>query len=134
MEIGRHLNDRDLKLVPPPELDAEQLAEWNAAYGPENDAMQKAGLSGAALLRWKYQRYLKDYLRCVAALDDEIGRVLEAKGVVDSARFFSLNATVTGRRDELKPGDYVHIPAHARHRVAWTDAAQPTVWLAVHYV
>ena len=33
----------------------------------------------------------------------------------------------------LKPGDYVHIPAHARHRVAWTDAAQPTVWLAVHY-
>jgi cupin 2 domain-containing protein len=33
----------------------------------------------------------------------------------------------------LRPGDYVHIPAHARHRVAWTDAAQPTVWLAVHY-
>ena len=33
----------------------------------------------------------------------------------------------------LKSGDYVHIPAHARHRVAWTDAVQPTVWLAVHY-
>ena len=33
---------------------------------------------------------------------------------------------------ELKPGDYVHIPAHARHRVAWTDAREPTVWLAVH--
>jgi cupin 2 domain-containing protein len=33
----------------------------------------------------------------------------------------------------LKPGDYVDIPAQARHRVAWTDAAQPTVWLAVHY-
>jgi cupin 2 domain-containing protein len=33
----------------------------------------------------------------------------------------------------LLPGDYVHIPAHARHRVAWTDARQATVWLAVHY-
>jgi cupin 2 domain-containing protein len=33
----------------------------------------------------------------------------------------------------LKPGDYVDIPAQARHRVAWTDAAQPTVWLAVHF-
>jgi cupin 2 domain-containing protein len=33
----------------------------------------------------------------------------------------------------LKAGDYVDIPAHARHRVAWTDAKEPTVWLALHY-
>jgi len=33
----------------------------------------------------------------------------------------------------LAPGDYLHIPAHTRHRVEWTDAAQPTVWLAVHH-
>jgi cupin 2 domain-containing protein len=33
----------------------------------------------------------------------------------------------------MRPGDYLHIPAHRRHRVAWTDAAHPTVWLAVHY-
>jgi cupin 2 domain-containing protein len=33
---------------------------------------------------------------------------------------------------ELRPGVYVEIPAHARHRVEWTDAGQPTVWLAVH--
>ena len=33
----------------------------------------------------------------------------------------------------LGAGDCVLIPAHARHRVAWTDAAGPTVWLAVHY-
>jgi cupin 2 domain-containing protein len=33
----------------------------------------------------------------------------------------------------LRPGDYVHIPAHRRHRVAWTDAEHQTVWLAVHY-
>jgi cupin 2 domain-containing protein len=33
---------------------------------------------------------------------------------------------------ELKPGDYLHIPAHARHRVEWTHPSEPTVWLAVH--
>lgn len=34
---------------------------------------------------------------------------------------------------EMRPGDYVLIPAHARHRVAWTDAKKETVWLAVHF-
>lgn len=33
----------------------------------------------------------------------------------------------------LKPGDYVHIPAHRRHRVVWTDPKEATVWLAVHF-
>ena len=33
---------------------------------------------------------------------------------------------------ELKPGDYLHIPAHRRHRVEWTHPSEPTVWLAVH--
>ena len=33
----------------------------------------------------------------------------------------------------MKPGDYVHIPAHRRHRVRWTDPGQPTIWLALHY-
>jgi cupin 2 domain-containing protein len=33
----------------------------------------------------------------------------------------------------LETGDYVHIPAHARHRVVWTAIDEPTVWLAVFY-
>ncbi|MBB2932814.1 cupin domain-containing protein [Paraburkholderia silvatlantica] len=32
----------------------------------------------------------------------------------------------------LLPGDHVHIPAHCRHRVSWTDPTVPSVWLAVH--
>ena len=32
----------------------------------------------------------------------------------------------------LRRGDYLAIPAHARHRVEWTDPARATVWLAVH--
>ncbi|WP_322043217.1 cupin domain-containing protein [Paraburkholderia sp. J67] len=38
-----------------------------------------------------------------------------------------------GARQRLKPGDHVHIRAHCRHRVAWTDPQTPTVWLAVYF-
>lgn len=34
---------------------------------------------------------------------------------------------------ELSPGDYLNIPAGARHRVDWTDPEQDTIWLAVFY-
>lgn len=34
---------------------------------------------------------------------------------------------------EMKPGDYLTIPAHTKHRVAWTTPEEPTIWLAVHY-
>ena len=33
----------------------------------------------------------------------------------------------------LKAGDYLNIPAHQKHKVAWTDPDVETVWLAVHY-
>ena len=32
---------------------------------------------------------------------------------------------------ELKPGDYINIPAHFKHRVEWTDPDIETVWLAI---
>ena len=34
---------------------------------------------------------------------------------------------------ELRPGMFVNIPAHKRHRVEWTDPSEPTIWLAIHY-
>ncbi len=34
---------------------------------------------------------------------------------------------------ELKTGDFINITAHRRHRVDWTDPAQKTIWLAIHY-
>ncbi|HVN98356.1 MAG TPA: cupin domain-containing protein [Syntrophorhabdaceae bacterium] len=33
----------------------------------------------------------------------------------------------------LKSGDYLNIPAHKKHRVLWTDKAEKTIWLAIHY-
>ena len=38
-----------------------------------------------------------------------------------------------GTKRDLSAGDCVNIPAHRRHRVAWTDPDQPTIWLAVFY-
>ena len=34
---------------------------------------------------------------------------------------------------ELKPGDYVNLSTHTRHRVIWTAPDEPTIWLAIHY-
>jgi arylsulfatase A-like enzyme len=77
MSIAGHLFDADLKLVPPPQLNDGQLARWNAAYGPKNEAFREADPTGADLVRWKYQRYIKDYLRTIASIDDNLGRVLD---------------------------------------------------------
>jgi cupin 2 domain-containing protein len=33
----------------------------------------------------------------------------------------------------LLPGGFLLLPVHCRHRVEWTDPAQPTIWLAIHY-
>jgi len=76
MSIAGHLTERDLKLTAPRNLTPEQLATWNKAYDPRNAAFHSAGLEGDDLVRWKYQRYIKDYLRCIASVDDNIGRVL----------------------------------------------------------
>ncbi|MDQ8737162.1 sulfatase [Paenibacillus sp. LHD-38] len=53
MRIDRDLTARDFKMEPP------------------------AHLEGAALKSWKYQRYIKDYLRCIASVDDNVGRLLD---------------------------------------------------------
>lgn len=77
MTIAETMNNRDLKFTTPRELNPEQLEAWNAAYGPRNAAFEEANLEGADLVRWKYQRYVKDYLRCVASVDDQVGRLLD---------------------------------------------------------
>ncbi len=63
MRVDRDLDEQDLKQEPPP------------------------GLSARELKKWKYQRYIKDYLRCVAAIDDNVGRMLdylEEAGLADN--------------------------------------------------
>src|SRR6056297_211530 len=77
MTVAKDLNANDLKLTKPRGLTPEQAAVWNKAYGEKNRAFEAANLEGEDLVRWKYQRYDKDYLRCVQSVDDNVGRVLD---------------------------------------------------------
>jgi arylsulfatase A-like enzyme/lysophospholipase L1-like esterase len=57
-----------------------QKKVFDEAYGDENTAFLeslKKGMSDEELTRWKYQRYIKNYLRCIRAVDENIGRLLE---------------------------------------------------------
>jgi arylsulfatase A-like enzyme len=77
MTVAKHLNPDDLKLTPQRGLNPKQLELFSAAYAEENKAFAEANLTGEELVRWKYQRYAKDYLRCIDAVDDNVGRVLD---------------------------------------------------------
>lgn len=55
----------------------QEKAAWDARYEPINQAFAKSPPEGAELTEWKYQRYIKDYLRCVASIDDNLGRLLD---------------------------------------------------------
>lgn len=55
----------------------EQRATWNEGYRPKNDAFHEANLSGKELARWKGQRYIRDYMATVAAVDDGVGKILD---------------------------------------------------------
>lgn len=73
------LTRRDLKLPPPQGLEGTELANW-LAVKPDSVNVTRDGqpvtLTGEALGRWKYQRYMQDYLATIQSVDDNIGRLL----------------------------------------------------------
>jgi arylsulfatase A-like enzyme len=58
-------------------LTPEQRKAYLAAFENENAAFLADPPTGKALVRWKYQRYMKNYLRCVAGVDRNVGKVLD---------------------------------------------------------
>ena len=87
MTIAEHMSPRDMKFVAPANLTPGQLATWDAAYGPRNAAFEAAGLEGDERTSWQYQRYIKDYLRSIASVDENLGRVLDyldVEGLTDN--------------------------------------------------
>ena len=77
MTIAATMTPGDLKLTSPADLNPEQRKSWDAYYLPRNAAFQKANPQGKDLVRWKYQRYMHDYLGCVKAVDESVGRLLK---------------------------------------------------------
>ena len=112
MEIDRHMYlDHDLFTDLTPDLDfpkqrlpsqdrsayvnmkrmtPEQLKTWRAAYGPKDKAFREAKLTGRDLVRWKFQRYAKNYLRAIKGVDENLARLrkaLEDQGLADNTVF-----------------------------------------------
>jgi len=77
MTIAKTFTPLDAKLTPPPGITPEELKEWNAYYEPRNKAFQQAKLTGKDLVRWRYNRYMHDYLGCVKAVDEAVGKLLK---------------------------------------------------------
>ena len=98
LEIDRHMHlnfDLFVDLVPSFDGDAHkgrydksawrnmqrmtpaQLKAWRDAYEPRDQAFHQANLKGKDLVRWKYQRYAKNYLRCIKGVDESVGTLME---------------------------------------------------------
>ncbi len=79
--VAKDLTRRDLKLEPPAGLAAPALRKWLNEKPMELEVTMPDGtrktLTGKDLVRWKYQRYLQDYLACVQGVDDGVGKVLD---------------------------------------------------------
>ena len=70
---------QDLKITDQPQngFTPEQQEQWDAVYGPINADFKKKNLKGDEITRYKYQRYMKDYLASVAGVDKGVGAVLD---------------------------------------------------------
>ena len=55
----------------------EQFKIFDGNFRPRNEAFEKLNLQGRDRTRWNYQRYIKNYLRCVKAVDENVGRMLK---------------------------------------------------------
>lgn len=103
MTIANHMLDgHDLKIVPEADddspgakmlrgvtarMDPEQRKAWDEGFAKRNEEFKSGKLTGSALVSWKYQQYMKDYLACIKAVDDSVGRLvdyLDQAGLADN--------------------------------------------------
>lgn len=77
MTLAKHFMPLDAKLRAPAELTPEQRKVWDAYYEPRNAKFREAKLEGKELTRWRFNRYMHDYLGCIKSVDESVGRVLD---------------------------------------------------------
>jgi arylsulfatase A-like enzyme len=87
--VARDLNNNDLKLTPPEGLTNDELNKWRNEKPMELEvdgpASKNQTIAGDELVRWKYQRYMRDYLACVQGVDDNVGKLLDYLDEADLA-------------------------------------------------
>ena len=74
--VAKDLTRQDLKLTPPADLKGPAAQKWLQTKPTEVEVDGKI-LTGKDLVKWKYQRYMQDYLACVQGVDDGVGKVLD---------------------------------------------------------
>lgn len=78
MTIARTMTPNDVKTNDFKErFTPDERKAWDAYYGPRNEEFRKANPQGDDLVRWKYNRYMHDYLGCIKAIDENVGRILK---------------------------------------------------------
>ena len=92
-KIAENLSRLDLKQVPPNGLNDKEKNDWlwYGGTGKNQFWSPDSSLQGESLKRWKFQKYIKDYMRCVQSVDDNVGRVLdylEKSGLDDNTIVF----------------------------------------------
>ncbi len=68
-------------------MDEAQRTAWDNFYNPIIDDFYQKNLQGKELADWKFQRYMRDYMKTLKSLDDNVGRVLdylEKNGLLDN--------------------------------------------------
>ncbi len=60
-------------------MDEDQRAAWDSVYWPMNEEFKKVypSMSEKDKTHWKYERYMQDYLACIASVDDGVGEILD---------------------------------------------------------
>lgn len=60
-------------------MNAQQRAVWDSTYMPLLEGFKEKypKMNDTELMKWRYQRYMQDYLGCIAGVDENVGRLLD---------------------------------------------------------
>jgi len=58
-------------------MTAAEKAQWRKVYDKRVAEFRRLNPKGADLVRWKYQQYMRDYMACVVAVDENVGRLMD---------------------------------------------------------
>ena len=77
MGVADHMGPHRLMFKYSSKFTSEQFKKFDGYFRPRNESFLAANLKGRERTSWHYQRYIKNYLSCVKAVDENIGRLLD---------------------------------------------------------